>query len=76
MDAMCPMTPEMKKLTDFLSEQRIKKDKTGPSLLAHIKKVFKMLVKHYPGNALQKVEEVSYLIRNSEDHHIDEFLKI
>lgn len=73
---MCPMTPQMKKLTDFLSGQRVKKDKNGPSLLEHVKKVFKMLVKHYPGNALQKVEEVSYLLRNSEDHCIEDFLKI
>ena len=76
MDALCPMTPAMKKLAKFLEEQRAKKDKTGPTLLAHVKRVFKVLVKHYPNNALQKLEEVSYLLRNSDTHHIDDFLKI
>ena len=76
MDALCPMTPAMQKLADFLAEQRAKKDKNGPSLLQHVRNVFKVLVKHYPNQALQKVEEVSYLLRHAETHHIDEFLQI
>jgi len=35
-----------------------------------------MLICHYPNNALDKIEEVSYLLKNAEAHHIDEFLKI
>lgn len=42
----------------------------------HIKKVFKILVNHYPNNALEKVEEVSYLLKNADKHHIDQFLKV
>jgi hypothetical protein len=76
MDALCPMTPAMKRLAAFLDEQKAKKDKTGPSLLVHVRRVFKLLVKHYPNCAIQKVEEVSYLLRNAEEHHIDDFLKI
>jgi hypothetical protein len=44
------MTPAMKRLAAFLDEQKAKKDKTGPSLLVHVRRVFKLLVKQYKSN--------------------------
>lgn len=34
-----------------------------------------MLILHYPDNALQKLEEVSYLIKHEKDHKLEDYLK-
>ena len=41
--------------------------KATNSLALHIKKVFGVLIDSYPSCALEKLEEVSYLIKNGED---------
>jgi hypothetical protein len=38
--------------------------------------IFKLLVRHYPNDALAKFEEVSYLLKNSDSINIEKFLRI
>ena len=40
----------------------------------HLQKVFNVLIENYPNNGLEKLEEVSYLIRNGKD--LSEFLMV
>jgi hypothetical protein len=40
------------------------KSTTGADLFAHLQEVFKKLILHYPADALEKVEEVSYLLKH------------
>jgi len=50
-------------------------NKTGDKdLAAHLKKVFGFLVLNYPGQALQKFEEVSLLLKEGKD--ISKYLRI
>jgi len=51
------------------------KKSDGADLFTHFQKVFKMLILHYPKQALEKLEEVSYLIKNEETHKLSDFLK-
>jgi len=44
------------------------------TVASHIQKVFDTLIENYPDNALDKFEEVSYLIRKKAD--ISQFLKV
>ena len=41
-----------------------------------MQKVFKILILHYPDQALEKLEEVSYLLKNADAHKIEDFLKV
>jgi len=43
------------------------------TVAAHMQKVFKVLIESYPNNALEKLEEVSYLIKHGND--LSAFLK-
>jgi hypothetical protein len=43
-------------------------------LAEHLQKLFNFLVLHYPGQALEKFEEASYLLRTGGD--ISKFLKV
>lgn len=38
--------------------------------------MFKKLILHYPDQALEKLEEVSYLLKHADTHKMDEFLKL
>ena len=40
------------------------KSTTGQDLYAHLQSVFKELIMHYPDQALDKLEEVSYLLKH------------
>jgi hypothetical protein len=40
----------------------------------HIQKVFNFLIQHYPSQALEKLEEASYLLKTDQD--ITKFMKI
>ena len=40
----------------------------------HLQKVFNVLIENYPNTALDKLEEVSYLIRKGQD--LSQFLKV
>ena len=51
------------------------KNKSGTGDLSeHLQKMFNFFIQHYPGQALQKFEEVSYLIKQGQD--ISKYLKI
>ena len=45
-------------------------------MLTHLQNVFKILILHYPDQALDKLEEVSYLLKNADAHKLEEFLKV
>lgn len=44
------------------------------SVAEHLQKVFNVLIENYPDNGLEKLEEVSYLIRKGQD--LSKFLKV
>ena len=52
------------------------KSAQGKNLYDHLQEVFKTLILHYPDNALEKLEEVSYLIKNADKHQLSEFLRV
>lgn len=52
------------------------KSSKGDDLYTHLQEVFKKLILHYPTQAFDKLEEVSYLLRNAESHKIEDFLKV
>ena len=41
------------------------KSSSGSDLFAHLQETFKRLILHYPGEALEKFEEVSYLLKHA-----------
>ena len=50
------------------------KSRSGETLPAHLNKVFKTLILHYPDQALARFEEVSTLIKQKKN--LNEFLKL
>lgn len=52
------------------------KSAKGKDLFSHLQEVFKKLILHYPDQSLEKLEEVSYLLKNAETHKIEDFLKV
>jgi 23S rRNA U2552 (ribose-2'-O)-methylase RlmE/FtsJ len=69
-----------KELNDKFEEMKtvlknIKSSK-GKDLYTHLQEVFKNLILHYPDQSLEKLEEVSYLLKNADTHSIEKFLKI
>ena len=52
------------------------KSTKGDDLLTHLQNVFKVLILHYPDQALEKLEEVSYLLKHADTHKIESFLKV
>jgi hypothetical protein len=56
------MNEKMQEISTFLESMHLKKQKEQ-NLKMLMKNVFKMLVRHYPRNTLEKFEEVSYLLK-------------
>ena len=52
------------------------KSPQGKDLYSHLQEVFKTLILHYPDNALEKIEEVSYLVKNADKHQLSDFLRV
>jgi hypothetical protein len=52
------------------------KSSKGKDLYTHLQEVFKNLILHYPDQSLEKLEEVSYLLKNADSYQIEQFLKI
>ena len=52
------------------------KSNKGNDLFTHLQEVFKILILHYPENALEKLEEVSFLLKHSDTFDITKFLKL
>lgn len=48
----------------------------GTDLYNHLLEVFSLLIKHYPDDALDKIEEVSYLIKNKENKKLTDWLLV
>jgi hypothetical protein len=51
------------------------KSTSGSDLYQHMTEVFNKLILHYPSDALDKFEEVSYLVKHK-NLNLNEFLKI
>lgn len=57
-------------------KQALSKQKSGDKdLYQHVSKVMSHVVKHCPQDALNKLEEVSYLIKNKDNINMSKFLK-
>ena len=52
------------------------KSNKGDNLYTHLIDVFGHLMRHYPEEALDKIEEVSYLCKNKDSIKMEEFLKL
>ena len=52
------------------------KSSKGNDLYGHLQECFKRLILHYPDQALGKLEEVSYLLKNADTHQIEDFLRV
>lgn len=52
------------------------KNTKGIDLYTHIQEVFKQLILHYPDQALEKLEEVSYLLKHKDTIKMEDFLKV
>ena len=52
------------------------KSNKGNDLFTHLQEVFKLLILHYPENALEKLEEVSFLLKHADKLDISNFLKV
>ena len=52
------------------------KSTKGVDLYTHLQEVFKKLILHYPDQALEKLEEVSYLLKHNDTLKLEDFLKV
>jgi len=52
------------------------KSSKGSDMYTHLQEVIKQLILHYPDQALDKLEEVSYLIKHADTLAMDRFLKV
>jgi adenine deaminase len=55
------------------------KSTSGADLFAHLQEVFKKLILHYPADALEKIEEVSYLLKHQQANgglKVEDFLQL
>jgi len=57
-----------------LEAKKCPEDKTK-NLYDHISKVMDYIILHCPNEALDKLEEISYLIKNDDKHGIQNFLE-
>lgn len=51
------------------------KSKSGKDLYSHLQEVFRVLILHYPDKALEKMEEVSYLIKMGDELKLTDYLR-
>jgi len=66
---------EQEKIKELLNRQYINNDPTQ-NLYAHLTEVLNYLVVHYPNDALNKFEEVSYLYKHHDRIAVQEFIKL
>ena len=72
-----PLDGQLLKKYDALEETlRRCKASEDQNLYTHVIEVMNMLVVHYPNDALNKLEEVSYLIKCGDDERLQEFLRV
>lgn len=66
-------------LKDVQSYKKLLKDMkstSGDDLYSHLVEVFGHLMRHYPEEALDKIEEVSFLCKNKQNYDIKQFLRL
>ena len=51
-------------------------DDPNQNLYAHLVEVLNYLIVHYPEDALNKFEEVSYLYKHHDEIQVEEFLRL
>lgn len=56
--------------------KNIKSQKNGRDLYSHLQSVIGQLIQHYPNQAFDKLEEVSYLLKHDQTYELDSFLKV
>jgi DNA relaxase NicK len=71
---MNPKDVHMANLHKVLENAKCSDSDYDHDLAAHLKKVFGFLILNYPGQALQKFEEVSLLLKEGKD--ISKYLRI
>ena len=54
----------------------IKSQSTGTDLFTHMQNVMSKLIQHFPTEAFEKLEEVSYLLKNADSHQLENYLKV
>lgn len=67
------------KLKDFDQMRAIlrsSKSKEGQDLFAHLTDIMNHISTHCPDQAMDKLEEISYLIKNKENIDMSQFLKV
>lgn len=64
--------PELQNLKARLEKHKKAGDK---DLYAHVTKVMAHMMKHCPDDAMNKLEEVSYIMKHKDTIQMDEFLK-
>ena len=57
----------MKQFENLKTLLKNAKSQQGQDLFAHLQDVFKKLIMHYPDQALDKLEEVSYLLKKEHE---------
>jgi hypothetical protein len=76
MAQVAPASTTVKQYDNLKSLLKNAKGAKGEDLQAHMQTVFNKLILHYPQNALDKFEEVSYLIKKSGAVNPEEFLNM
>ena len=65
----------MKDVESYKKMLKDMKSTKGDDLYSHLIEVFGHLMMHYPDEGLEKIEEVSYLCKNSQGIRMEDFLK-
>ena len=66
---------EVEQLAVHLRNQKSKSN-SNANLHKHITEIMNHIVIHCPNDALNKLEEISYLIKNGDEFAIEDFLKV
>ena len=70
------MTTMLKDVESYKKLLKDMKSTSGSDLYTHLVEVFGHLMRHYPDQPLDKIEEVSYLVKHKADYKVEEFLKL
>lgn len=70
------MTSMLKDVESYKKLLKDMKGQKGDDLYTHLAMVFGHLMRHYPDEPLDKLEEVSYIVKNRENIKAEEFLRL
>ena len=71
---MTTASDQFKEFAELKSHLSQCKNANGDSLYTHVSDILQHIVVHCPGDALNKFEEISYLIKNKKEKQIEEWL--